>query len=261
MDSSSAGLTSELKRVLSSNLDRVKSNIAESAARVGRDPSTITLVAVTKSVGLDVVRALLELGQTELGENRVQQLVQRSGMISEQLTRMPVVLHGKHLPKPNWHMIGHLQRNKVKPLLPIVCLIHSVDNLRLVEEINNRAKKINKVQDILIEVNCSGEPQKFGLQVAAVGHFVEQISSLEFIRVRGLMTMAALTNDPEQTRPTFERLYEIFLETKMEFQFGKEFEHLSMGMSQDYQIAVESGATIVRIGSALFEGIPQQNND
>ncbi len=257
---SSAGLTSELKRKLSDNLERVRNNIAESAARVGRDPSSIILVAVTKSVGLDVVRALLELGQTELGENRVQQLVQRAGIISEQLARMPIILHGKQLPRPNWHMIGHLQRNKVKSLLPVVSLIHSVDNLRLVEEINNRAKKINKVQDILIEVNCSGEPQKFGLQVAAVGHFIDQISTLEFIRVRGLMTMAAMTDDPEQARPTFERLYEIFLETKMEFKFGKGFEHLSMGMSQDYQVAVESGATIVRIGSALFEGIPLQDN-
>ncbi len=261
MNSSSSGLTAELKRILSDNLKRVQNNIAEAALRVGRNPREIQLIAVTKSVGLDVIRALLELGQTELGENRVQQLVQRAGMISEQIGRMPVILQGKHLPEPNWHMIGHLQRNKVKTLLPVVKLIHSVDNLRLVEEINNRAKKINKIQDILIEVNCSGEQQKFGLQVAAVGHFIEQISSLEFIRVRGLMTMAAIANDAEQTRPTFERLYEIFLETKMEFQFGKEFEHLSMGMSQDYEIAVESGATIVRIGSALFEGIPQQDDE
>jgi len=261
MESSVSGSTSELKKIISANLAKVRERIASAADRVGRDPQKIQLIAVTKSVGLDAIRALLELGQTDLGENRVQQLVQRAGIISEQLSRIPILLHGHNLPEPNWHMIGHLQRNKVKSLLPIVGLIHSVDNLRLVEEINNRAQKLNKKQDILIEVNCSGESQKFGLPVAAVGHFIEQISSLSFIRVRGLMTMAAMTSDPEKTRPTFERLYDIFLETKMEFRLGKEFEHLSMGMSQDYQVAVESGATIVRIGSALFEGIPQQNND
>ncbi len=261
MESPASGSTTDMKKIISANLSKVKERIAEAAERVGRDPNEVKLIAVTKSVGLDAIRALLELGQTSLGENRVQQLVQRAGIISEQLSRMPILLHGRQLPEPDWHMIGHLQRNKVKQLLPVVGLIHSVDNLRLVEEINNRAQKLNKVQDILIEVNCSGEPQKFGLPVAAVGHFIDQISSLNFVRVRGLMTMAAMTDDPETTRPTFERLYEVFLETKMEFRLGKEFEHLSMGMSQDYQIAVESGATIVRIGTALFEGIPRQDND
>jgi pyridoxal phosphate enzyme (YggS family) len=159
------------------------------------------------------------------------------------------------LPKPRWHMIGHLQRNKVKPLLPLVDFVHSVDTLRLAEEINTYGHKINKVQDVLIEVNCSGEEQKYGLPVAAVGHVIEQLLSLQNIRIRGLMTMAPQAKDAEETRPHFERLYELFLEVKLDYRLGKDFEHISMGMSQDYRVAVECGATMVRVGTALFEGI------
>ena len=204
---------------------------------------------------MECIQGLLALGQLDFAESRVPQLVQRAGQLNELLTGRMLTETGQPVCRPRWHMIGHLQRNKVKPLLPIVDLIHSLDTLRLAEEINQYGKKANKVQDILIEVNVSGEEQKYGLPVAATGHLIEQMLTMPNIRVRGLMTMAPIVADPKQTRPFFERLYELFLEVKVDYRLGKEFEHLSMGMSQDFDVAVECGATIVRVGSALFEGI------
>ncbi|MFA5865169.1 MAG: YggS family pyridoxal phosphate-dependent enzyme [Phycisphaerae bacterium] len=244
-----------IKKVITDNLTRIKNEIAQAAVTAGREPERIRVLAVTKSMPLEAIRVLLELGQIDLGESQAQQLVQRAGMVQEQLSRRSIHDTSQGLAKPLWHMIGHLQRNKVKPLLPIVQYIHSMDTLRLAEEINSFGSKINKVQDVLVEVNCSGEEQKYGLPVAAVGHLIEQISTMPNMRICGLMTMAPQVSDAEKTRPVFERLYELFLEVKVDYRLGKEFEHLSMGMSQDYQVAVECGATIVRIGSALFEGI------
>lgn len=255
MEQGSDSHMDKIKARLKSNIDRVLSNIAEAAMRVGRDPKSITLVIVTKYVDLDIIRLLLELGYYDLGESRVQQLVQRSEALREDAHLLCMIPDGDVM-GPRWHMVGHLQRNKVKQLLPYVYLIHSVDNLRLAEEINNRAKKLNKIQDVLVQVNCSNEPQKHGIAIPAVVHFVEQLLTLPNIRVRGLMTMAARVERPEDARPTFEMLYELFLETKLELRLGKGFEHLSMGMSGDYTEAVKCGATIVRIGSAIFEGIP-----
>ncbi len=244
-----------LKRLLSDNLAKVRDRIAQAAIKVDRDPNRIQLLAVTKTVEMDAIRTLLELGQADIGESRVQQLVQRAGILQEQSIRRSMLDTDHSVSQARWHMIGHLQRNKVKPIIPFVKLIHSVDTLRLAEEVNNYSRKAGKVQDVLIEVNCSGEEQKFGLPVAAVGHLIEQILTMPNIRVCGLMTMAAQTTDPEKTRPCFDRLYELFLEVKVDYRLGWEFEHLSMGMSQDYPVAVECGATIVRVGSALFEGI------
>lgn len=255
MDYSTMSRAQALKQLLSDNLKNIKDRIAQAAARVGRDPSRIQLLAVTKTVELEHIRTLLELGHSAIAESRVQQLIQRHGMLNEQLSRRNVLEQEQPIAAPKWHMIGHLQRNKVKPLLPIVELIHSVDTLRLAEEISNFSRKINKIQDVLIEVNCSGEEQKFGLPVAAVGHLVEQLESMTNIRICGLMTMAPIVDDPEKARPCFERLYELFLETKLDYRLGKEFQHLSMGMSQDFEIAVECGATIVRVGTELFKGL------
>lgn len=244
-----------MKKKLAENLAKINDEITEAAGKQGRRRERIQLVAVTKSVQLEVIRALLELGQADLAESQVQQLIQRAGMIQEQLGRRGIMDQETPIVKPRWHMIGHLQRNKVKPLLPIVDYIHSVDTLRLAEEINIFGQKISKVQEILVEVNCSGEEQKYGLPVAAVGHVIEQLLSMPNLRIRGLMTMAPQDQDEEHARPCFERLYELFLEVKLDYRLGKEFEHLSMGMSQDYRVAVECGATMVRVGTALFEGI------
>jgi len=221
---------------LSDNLQRVADNIAAAAGRVRRDPANVRLVAVTKSADLDDVKALIELGVVDIGESRVQQLTARAEQI-----------------EVRWHMVGHLQRNKVRHVLPWASTIHSVDSLRLAEEIANRAAQAQRSVDALLQVNCSEEPQKFGVAVGAAAHLAEQVCTLKTLRLIGLMTMGPLVSDPEKARPAFVRLREIFEEMRNEKIGGRDFCHLSMGMTQDYQVAVEEGATIVRIGTALFE--------
>ena len=215
------------------------------------------MVAVTKTVEVDTIRLLLEAGQLELGESRVQQLMQRQAMIQEFLGRRQGLGIDMSNPirKPLWHMIGHLQRNKVKQLLPVVEYIHSVDSLRLAEEINTNAARLglaDKVK-IFLEVNTSQEKQKNGLAVGAVEALAEQVRTLPNLEMVGLMTMAPLTEDQELCRFCFVRLREIFEEMRGKKVVEPQFKHLSMGMSQDYVTAVEEGATMVRIGTAIFE--------
>jgi len=245
------------KQRLIDNLKRVRDNIAQACIRKNRDPKDVRLVAVTKSVDVDVIRMLLELGQLDLGESRVQDFLQRQARIREfisrhrELTGAPL---GEISMIPRWHMIGHLQRNKVKPILAVTEMIHSVDSLRLAEEINTAAAKLglsHKVK-ILLEVNTSQERQKYGLAVGAVGALAEQIQTLPNLKIMGLMTMAPQTENQETARFCFVRLREIFDELRGEGIVDKEFRHLSMGMSQDYVAAVEEGATLVRVGTALF---------
>jgi len=258
LTSTGGRISSLLRRRLQDNLKRVNDTIAEAALSVRRDPREVQLVAVTKTVDPEVIRILLELGQVHLAENRVQQLVQRASMLKEHYQRRLDMGELQQPPPVRWHMVGHLQRNKVKPLLPWVHLIHSVDTLRLGEEINNQARKLNRVQEVFLQVKCVDEPQKFGVPVAAASYLAEQLNSLPHLKVTGLMTMAPLTDDPEQSRAVFERLEEIFLDIRRDGELGPEFKHLSMGMSQDYAVAVQCGATVVRIGSALFEGLQRQ---
>jgi pyridoxal phosphate enzyme (YggS family) len=151
-------------------------------------------------------------------------------------------------------MIGHLQRNKVRQVLPIVSLIHSVDTLRLAEEINASAPKLGLCPRILLQVNTSDEPQKYGVQVGAATHLAEQIETLPNLKLVGLMTMAPLTHDKDLIRASFVRARELFIEMRGERIVGPEFTELSMGMSSDYEVAIEEGATILRIGSAIFAG-------
>jgi len=253
--STGSKVSSAIRRRVQDNIKRIKDNIAQAAAKARRQDEEIQLLAVTKTVQPEIIRLLIDHGQLDLGENRVQQLTQRASMLKEHYQRR-TQLGEVDLPAPQvrWHMIGHLQRNKVKSLLPWVHLIHSVDTLRLGEEINNQARKAGKVQEVLVEVNCSGEVQKYGVAVAAVGYLAEQLDGLDNLKVIGLMTMAPLVDAPEQARPVFERLQEIFLDVKAEANLNAQFRHMSMGMSQDYQVAIQCGATIVRIGSAIFEG-------
>ena len=247
-----------MKQRITDNLSRIRDEIAEACVRGRRDPAEVQIVAVTKAVELDAIESLLELGQVELGESRPQQLLQREAMVQEMLQSRsePQGDDEPELPRPHWHMIGHLQRNKVKQILPIVKLIHSVDSLRLAEEINTSAAKLglNDRVDLLLQVNTSQEKQKHGLAVGAVSALAEQIETLPNLRITGLMTMAPLTDDAEISRFCFTRLREIFEELRGEKTVGRHCTELSMGMSQDYVPAVEAGATIVRIGTALFEG-------
>jgi len=152
-------------------------------------------------------------------------------------------------------LIGHLQRNKVKQVLPWVSMIHSVDSLRLAEEIDASAAKLERRMPILLEVNAADDPNKYGVAVAAALHLAEQLESLKHLEVRGLMAMAPLTEDERVTRRTFERTRELFDEIVAERVTGPAFKELSLGMSSDFEHAIEFGATMVRIGSALFEGI------
>lgn len=237
------------RKKISDNLRRVRDNITAAAARVRRDPDGIQLLVVTKAVDIEDVKTLIDLGVVDLGENRAKQLIDRAEEISAWLGRKKKQLPGQ----VRWHMIGHLQRNKVRGVLAAASMIHSVDTLRLAEEIDRRAEQAEMVADILLEVNCSAEPQKYGVAVGATTHMVEQIATMRNLRMVGLMTMAALSSDPEKARPTFIRLRELFEEMQRENIGGDDFRHLSMGMSQDYETAVEEGATILRIGTAVFE--------
>ncbi len=236
-------------------LDRIehtKAVIAEACARSGRDPGEIKLVIVTKSASLEQMKDVIKLGFVDLGENRVQQLRKVSAQIEEFLHRPG---GDNKLPeKINWHMIGHLQRNKVRQVLPLASLIHSVDTLRLAEEINTSAAKLSLHPKVLLQVNTSQEPQKYGVPVGAITHLAEQIETLPNLELTGLMTMAPLTRNKDVVRACFVRARELFEEMKGEKIVGQHFSELSMGMSSDYEIAVEEGATILRIGSAIFAG-------
>ena len=237
------------RRNLKANLARVLANVAAAAERARRDPREVRLVAVTKSADLDDVKSLLELGVEDIGESRVQQLIARAAEIEAWL--------GRRRKTPaltvRWHMVGHLQRNKVRKVLDFAGTVHSVDSLRLAEEINNRAEQLGMVAGVLLQVNCSEEPRKYGVAVGAAAALGEQICTLRSVRLLGLMTMAPFSTNPEKARPSFVRLREVFEEMGHEGVGGRHFRHLSMGMSQDYQVAVEEGATMVRIGTALFE--------
>lgn len=244
-----------MRRKFADNLKRVRDRIEEACARAGRRPEDIRLIAVTKTVEIDVIRTVIEAGVVELGESRVQNLIKRAGMIYEHLSRRRQLEGGEAPINPHWHMVGHLQRNKVKQLLPWVHTIHSLDSLRLAEEISNEAAKINRTIPALIEINVSNEKSKFGIAVGAAGHFAKYIASLPNIQIVGLMGMAPFADDPQQARPYFSRLREVFEDMVSEGEVGPEFRDLSMGMSNDFEIAIEEGATMVRVGSALFEGI------
>jgi pyridoxal phosphate enzyme (YggS family) len=231
-------------------INRVRDNINKACERADRDPREVRLVIVTKSATLEEIKKVIQSGFTELGENRVQQLKKISAQVEEYLEKED----GQLPQKVNWHMIGHLQRNKVRQVLPIVRLIHSVDTLRLAEEINSAAPKLNVHPKVLLQVNTSGEPQKYGVPIGAAIHLAEQIETLPNLKLAGLMTMAPLTRDKNVIRTCFSRARELFIEMRGEKIVGPEFVELSMGMSSDYEIAVEEGATILRIGSAIFAG-------
>ena len=236
----------------SERIERVKDTINSACARVGRDAREIKLVVVTKSAILEAIKEVIRLGCVNLGENRVQQLKKVSAQIAEFLEKGN---NDSSLPEEvNWHMVGHLQRNKVRQVLTMASLIHSVDTLRLAEEINASAAKLKVCPKILLQVNMSKEPQKYGVPVGAATHLAEQIETLPNLKLVGLMTMAPLTHNKDVIRACFVRARELFIELRGEKIVGPQFTELSMGMSSDYEIAVEEGATILRIGSAIFAG-------
>ncbi len=236
---------STIRDILARNLARVEERISAACQRAGRPRHAVTLVAVTKTVDVDVVSELIALGVRDFGENRPQELWRKSALLSGGDRRPPGV---------RWHLIGHLQRNKIERSLPLVHRIHSVDSLRLLEALDAAGPA-----DVLLEFNCSGEASKGGFRFTEdagdVPAWFEAVEKLQRLRVVGLMTMAALEEDPEKCRPVFEMLRQL-RSVFHGFCGGKHpFTELSMGMSHDFEVAVEEGATMVRLGSVLFEGL------
>lgn len=231
----------------------VKARIARAADRAGRAPSGVMLVAVTKYAGIDQVRELYQLGHRDFGENQVQQLLQRAAMFEEWRARQTGHARSSPLPDPpRWHVIGHLQRNKVRKAIEVTRLVHSVDSLRLAEELQAIAVRKDQMVEVLVEVNCSGEESKHGCPVPAAIPLVEQIETMVNVRVRGLMTMAPLSSNPDDARRAFGRCRELYEEVRTLGITEGRFNILSMGMSGDFDIAIEEGANIVRVGSAIF---------
>ena len=239
-----------MSQVIADRLKQVHESIAHACARAGRPEKSVRLIVVTKTAPPEAVKDVIRLGCTDLGENRAQHLKQIAEDVDAFLKENAA---DPTLPKAiHWHMIGHLQRNKVKATLKYCRMIHSVDTLRLAEEINTCAYKQGLHIDVLLQVNCSGEPQKYGVPVGAAMYLAEQVATMPNLRLTGLMTMAPLTMNKDRVRACFARAREIFEDIRAEKIVGAKFKHLSMGMSQDYEIAIEEGATLLRIGSALF---------
>ncbi len=227
----------QLKR----NLTRVWERMHAACDRAGRDPDSVALIAVTKTVSPDTARALVDLGVKNLGENRIQVAQEKIEALSDLDIR--------------WHMIGHLQTNKAKEAVRMFDLIHSVDSAHLADALEKRAAAESKEVPVLVQVNCSGEESKFGVDESVAIDAVRRIAGHPGVRVVGLMTMAPLVHNPEEVRPVFRRLRRLADEIRTLDMANTEMTHLSMGMTQDFEVAIEEGATMVRVGTALFHGV------
>ncbi len=228
---------------IADNVQRVCEQIAEAARRSGRQASDVTLVAVTKAFPIETVLAGYAAGLRHFGENRVQEAAEK----------IPAVL--AQTPQAHWHLIGHLQRNKVKSAVELFGIVHSVDSLRLAQEISRRCVAANKHMPILLEVNLSGEETKYGFRLSsdhsAFWREAESIGALPAVQVQGLMTMAPYSTNAEEARPVFSALRALRDELVAR-RAAECWPHLSMGMSGDFEVAIEEGATLVRIGTAIF---------
>ena len=211
------------------NFREVERRIAQAAQRVGRSPADVIIVAVTKEVSPQAIEAALEAGIMHIGENKVQEAREKIARLSNLQ------------PCPTWHLVGHLQTNKVKTAVEIFDIIHSIDSLRLAQAISHR---VQSTFPVLLQVNVSEEKTKSGFSVAELPRAAEEVARLPRLEVKGLMTIAPLVSDPEEVRPIFRRLRQL----RDSLGLG----HLSMGMSDDFEVAVEEGATMVRIGRAIF---------
>lgn len=219
------------------NIKEVQDNITEACLRSGRNPEDVTLIAVSKTKPVPMLQEAYDAGARYFGENKVQE-------ICEKYDQLPDDIH--------WQMIGHLQRNKVKQVIGKAELIHSVDSIRLAEEINKEAEKKGIIANILIEVNMAKEESKFGLMPEEVMDFIHEIVRLKNINVRGLMTIAPFVDDPEENRIHFANLRKLSVDIGKEKVDNVSMSVLSMGMSNDYVVAVEEGATMVRVGTKIF---------
>lgn len=223
--------------MLRENLILVQENIKKACQKAGRDVSEVTLIAVSKTKPVSMLETVYEAGIREFGENKVQEL-------TEKYEVLPRDIH--------WHMIGHLQRNKVKYIVDKACLIHSVDSLRLAEEISRQALAKKVEADILVEVNIAGEESKFGMSAPEAISLVTEIAALPGLHVRGLMTIAPFVEDPEENRMYFRKMKELSVDINNKNIDNVCMDILSMGMTGDYMVAIEEGATMVRVGTGIF---------
>ena len=222
--------------MISENLERVRKNIKKAEERSGRE-GKVTLIAVSKTKPADMIREAYDLGQRDFGENRVQEIVDKYPGLPKDI---------------RWHLIGHLQTNKVKYIIDKVSMIHSVDSLKLAQEISRQAVKAGTEMDILVEVNVAGEESKFGVSVNDAPALTEEISLLPGIHVRGLMTVAPFVSDAEENRAVFSTLRQLSVDIDSKNIDNVDMDCLSMGMSGDYEVAIEEGATFVRVGTSIF---------
>ena len=223
--------------MLKENLAQVEKNIELACKKAGRDRSEVTLIAVSKTKPVEMLQEIYNEGIRDFGENKVQELDQKMPVMPEDI---------------KWHMIGHLQRNKVKYIAGKVALIHSVDTYRLAEEINIQAKKKNVIIPILIEVNIAQEESKFGTSKEDAILLVEEISKLENVRIKGLMTIAPNVSDPEENRLYFRGIKQLSVDIRNKNIDNVSMDILSMGMTGDYTVAIEEGASFVRVGTGIF---------
>lgn len=226
---------------IAENLSAIRERMSQAAARSGRSADAVRLVAVTKYVGPDLIRPLVEVGCVELGESRPQALWDKAAALGDLAVR--------------WHLVGHLQRNKVRRTLPLVSLVHSVDSLRVVDAIESDAAALSRQVSMLLEVNVSGDAAKHGVLAQDAERLLVHAAGQAHLQVRGLMTMARLEGDAAAARADFARLRALRDRLARVCPDNARLDELSMGMSGDFVEAIEEGATVVRIGSALFEGI------
>ena len=219
------------------NVQFVRNKITEACQRSGRDPEEVELVAITKTVDVEQINEAMEAGILVVGENRVQEAWRKFQEVGE---------------KAQWHMVGHLQTNKVKRVLQFADMIHSVDSVYLAREIQTQAEKLDRTIEILIQVNTSGEESKFGLEPEVTIGAIEAISAFSNLAIKGLMTIGAFLPNPEDVRPCFKLLRDLKGRVNEHKITGVEIGTLSMGMTNDYEVAIEEGSTMVRVGTAIF---------
>ena len=225
-------------QTVAENVRSTLENISSICKRIGRNPNSVTIVAVTKVFPVEKIIEANNAGIFDIGENFVQELREKKDKVTNERVR--------------WHFIGHLQKNKVKYIAPWIHLIHSVDSLELAMEINKRAEQSNRIIDILLEVHTTDEETKNGIQPEETITIAKEIQKLKNLKLNGLMTMGPLSDNAEDARPSFRTLRELITELRNN---GIETQHLSMGMSGDYEIAIEEGSNMIRLGRAIFGGV------
>ena len=229
------------KQIIENNIEVIQFRINQAAQRSGRTLDQIQLVAIGKNHSVSCIQAAIDAGLTDLGENRVQEAKSKKQLIDS---------------KVRWHLVGHLQTNKAKAALDIFDLIHSVDRVRLMNRIQELAKLSNRKVKVLIQVNTSAEPSKFGIMPEQIRPFFDQVASLDRVAICGLMTIARFSTDPETCRPYFRQLRALMAQVSEQNYPNFQAKYLSMGMSNDFEVAIEEGANLVRIGTSIFGNRP-----